>query len=209
MVLDPRSLRVYVVTSADGVPGRTHRDVAFGAIDGGATAVQLRAPELGDDVLRRLAAEIRERCAREGVMFVVNDRPDIARQVGADGVHVGRDDAPLEARGIFGDGVLGISADTPAEATAAARAGADYLGVTVFTTGTKADARPLGLEGLRAIVGSTELPVVAIGGIDASNACDVLEAGAAGIAVVSAVGAAEDPIEATRRLVETVGAEVR
>jgi thiamine-phosphate pyrophosphorylase len=209
MVLDPRSLRVYVVTSADGVPGRTHRDVAFGAIDGGATAVQLRAPELGDDVLRRLAAEIRERCAREGVMFVVNDRPDIARQVGADGVHVGRDDAPLEARGIFGDGVLGISVDTSAEATAAARAGADYLGVTVFTTGTKADARPLGLEGLRAIVGSTELPVVAIGGIDASNACDVLEAGAAGIAVVSAVGTAGDPIEATRRLVETVGAEVR
>ena len=207
-MFDARSLRVYVVTSADGVPGRTHRDVAFAAIDGGATAVQLRAPELGDDELRGLAAEICERCARDGVLFVVNDRPDIARQVSADGVHVGRDDAPLEARGIFGDGVLGISVDTAADAAAAARAGADYLGVTVFTTGTKTDARPLGLEGLRAIAGSTELPVVAIGGIDATNARDVLDAGVAGVAVVSAVGAAADPREATRRLVEAVGAEV-
>ena len=208
MALDPRSLRVYVVTSAEGVPGRTHRDVAVRAIEGGATAVQLRAPELGDDDLRALARELRERCARDGVLFVVNDRPDIARQVGADGVHVGRDDAPLEARGIFGDGVLGISVDTPAEAADAARAGADYLGVTVFATGTKTDARPLGLEGLRRIVDATDLPVVAIGGIDASNARDVLEAGAAGVAVVSAVGAAPDPVVATRRLVAAVGAEV-
>jgi thiamine-phosphate diphosphorylase len=202
-------LRVYVVTSAGGQAGRTHRDVAFAAVDGGATAVQLRAPEVGDDDLRRIAAQICDRCARDGVLFVVNDRPDIARQVGADGVHVGRDDAPLEARGIFGEGVLGISVDTRTEAAVAATAGADYLGVTVFTTGTKADARPLGLEGLRAIVGSTDLPVVAIGGIDASNARDVLGAGAAGVAVVSAVGAAEDPTEATRRLVEAVGLEVR
>jgi thiamine-phosphate pyrophosphorylase len=209
VTLDPRSLRVYVVTSSEGRPGRTHRDVAFAAVDGGATALQLRAPELGDDDLRRLAAEICERCIRDEVLFVVNDRPDIARQVGAGGAHVGRDDAPLEARGIFGEGVLGISVDTPAEAAAAARAGADYLGVTVFTTGTKADARPLGLEGLRAIVGATQLPIVAIGGVDASNARDVLEAGAAGVAVVSAVGAADDPVEATRRLVEAVGAEVR
>ena len=208
MAFDPRSLRVYVLTSADGVPGRTHRDVGFAAIEGGATAIQLRAPELGDEDLRTLAREIGERCSRDGVLFVVNDRPDIARQVGADGVHVGRDDAPLEARGIFGEGVLGLSVETPAEAAAAAGAGADYLGVTVFSTGTKADARPLGLDGLRRIVEATDLPVVGIGGIDASNAREVLDAGAAGVAVISAVGAAEDPIDATRRLVDVVGAEV-
>ena len=209
MTLEPRSLRVYVVTSEGGVPGRTHRDVALAAIGGGATAIQLRAPELGDDDLRSLATEIGERCASAHVLFVVNDRPDIARQVGADGVHVGRDDAPLEARGILGDGVLGISVDTPGEAAAAASAGADYLGVTVFSTGTKRDARPLGLDGLRRIVDATELPVVAIGGIDASNARAVLDAGASGVAVVSAVGAAADPVAATRGLVEALGMEVR
>jgi thiamine-phosphate pyrophosphorylase len=209
MALDPRSLRVYVVTSSGGVPGRTHRDVAFAAVEGGATAVQLRAPELGDDELRDVAVEIAQRCARDGVLFVVNDRPDIARQTGAAGVHVGRDDAPLEARDIFGEGVLGISVDTPAEASVAVDAGADYLGVTVFATGTKSEARPLGLDGLRRIADTTDVPVVGIGGIDASNARDVLGAGATGVAVVSAVGAAGDPVEATRRLVDAIAAEVR
>ena len=89
----------------------------------------------------------------------------------------------------------------------AAAAGADYLGVTVWATATKAEASPLGLHGLRAVVDATDLPVVAIGGIDGVNAREVLLAGAAGVAVVSAVGGAGDPVAATRELVEAIGEE--
>jgi thiamine-phosphate pyrophosphorylase len=96
--------------------------------------------------------------------------------------------------------------DTAEEATAAERLGADYLGVTVWATTTKPEARPVGLEGLRRIVAATPLPVIGVGGIDASNAPEVMAAGASGVAVVSAVGAAPDPVVATRELVSAVRA---
>lgn len=208
--LDPRSLGVYVVTSAGLVPRRTHLDVALAAIDGGAGAVQLRAPELPDAELRSLAAELAERCATAGVLFVVNDRVDVAAEIGA-GAHVGQDDDPLGARGRLGsDAVLGVSVETPAEALAARAAGADYLGVTVWATATKPEAKPRGLDGIREVVAATDVPVVGIGGIDAGRVAEVVGAGASGIAVVSAVGAADDPVQATRRLVEAVrGSEGR
>jgi thiamine-phosphate diphosphorylase len=100
--------------------------------------------------------------------------------------------------------VLGISVAAPKQAEAAERAGADYLGVTVFATPTKAEAVPIGLDGLRSIVEGTSLPVIGVGGIHPSNARKVLATGAAGVAVVSAVGTASDPVAATRRLVEIV-----
>jgi thiamine-phosphate pyrophosphorylase len=202
MALDPRSLRVYVVTSAGLVPDRTHRDVALGAVKGGATAVQLRAPELSDEELEPLASEIAAACRAEGVLFVLNDRPEVAGRIGA-AAHVGQGDDPGSARRALGpDAILGISVATVEEALAAVDARADYLGVTVWETRTKPEATPQGIHGLRAVVDATGLPVVAIGGIDAGNAREVLEAGASGVAVVSAVGAAEDPVAATRRLVE-------
>jgi thiamine-phosphate diphosphorylase len=192
-IFDHRSLRVYVVTSSGLVPGRGHREVALAAIEGGATAVQLRAPELADDELRPLAADLADRCREARVLFVVNDRVDVAAEVGA-GAHVGQEDDPRAARDVLGrDGVLGISVASVENALAAAEVGADYLGITVWATRTKPEAAPRGL------------PVVAIGGIDGVNAREVLEAGAAGVAVVSAVGAAPDPIAATRELVEAAG----
>jgi thiamine-phosphate pyrophosphorylase len=97
-----------------------------------------------------------------------------------------------------------VSVEDPAQATAAEAAGADYLGVTVFSTSTKPDAVPRGLRRLREICDATSLPVVGIGGIDASNARKVLETGAAGVAVVSAVAAAPDPAAATRELVAAI-----
>jgi len=204
MALDPRSLRVYVVTSSNGVPGRTHRDVAFAAIEGGATAIQLRAPDVGDDELLEVAREIRDRCHETGVLFVVNDRPDVAAAVGA-GAHVGRDDEPVRARAVLGpDAILGVSVESPGDALVAMDVGADYLGLTVWETPTKPEARPLGLHGLRAVIDAVDVPVVAIGGIDSRNAREVLEAGASGVAVVSAVGAARDAVAATRRLVAVV-----
>jgi thiamine-phosphate diphosphorylase len=178
--------------------------VAEAALAGGATAVQLRAPELTDARLEALAAEIAESCRATGALFVVNDRVAVAASVGA-GAHVGQADDPGAAREILAPtAVLGVSVCTTDEARAAADAGADYLGVTVWATPTKPDAEPRGLEGLRTIAGETELPVVGIGGVQAGNAADVLDAGAAGICVVSAVGAAPDPVGATEALVDAV-----
>jgi thiamine-phosphate pyrophosphorylase len=205
--LDPMTLRLYVVTSARFHPGRTHLDVARAALDGGATAIQLRAPELSGDDLREAARTISDMCRDRGVVFIVNDEADLAVGVGASGAHVGQDRDAAEARRTLGhDGILGVSVDDAAQAIRAAAAGADYLGVTVWATPTKPEAEPRGLEGVASVAAATPLPVVGIGGIDASNASEVLEAGAAGVAVVSAVAAADDPIEATRSLRSVVDA---
>ena len=205
--IDPERLRVHVISSSGLVPGRGHIEVADAAIEGGADVVQLRAPELSDQELLSVATEIERRCRRGHVLFVVNDRIDIAVAVEAGGAHVGQSDHPESARQRLGPrGVLGISVATPEQAEAAERAGADYVGVTVFATPTKPEAVPIGLDGLRSIVESTSLRVVGVGGIDPSNARKVLATGAVGVAVISAVGSASDPVVATRRLVEAVRA---
>jgi thiamine-phosphate pyrophosphorylase len=196
---------VYVVTSSGAVAGRDHRAVALAAIEGGATALQLRAKELADVELLPLAEELAARCRDAGVLFVVNDRVEVALAAGAAGVHVGQADDLERVRDRIGSHVvLGISVADAEQAATAEGAGADYLGVTVWSTPTKPDALPRGLDGLREVAGATSLPVVGIGGITPSNAAEVLGAGAAGVAVVSAVGAADDPIAATRVLAEVV-----
>ena len=178
--------------------------MAEAALAGGATALQLRAPELTDARLEALAGELVERCRATGALFVVNDRVAVAASVGA-GAHVGQADGPGSAREILGPtAVLGVSVSTSDEARAAEVAGADYLGVTVWATTTKPEAEPQGLDGLRSIARETALPVVGIGGVQAVNAADVLDAGAVGICVVSAVGAAPDPVRATEALVDAV-----
>jgi thiamine-phosphate diphosphorylase len=205
--IDHERLRVHVITSSGLVPGRGHVEVASAAVEGGADVVQLRAPELSDDDLLSTAGLIARSCRRAHVLFVVNDRIDVAVAVGAGGAHVGQGDHPETARERLGpEGVLGISVATPEQAKAAEMAGADYVGVTVFATRTKPEAVPIGLDGLRAIADATSLPVVGVGRIDHSNAREVLAAGAAGVAVVSAVGAAPDPVVAIRELVEVVRA---
>jgi thiamine-phosphate pyrophosphorylase len=179
--------------------------VALAAIEGGATAIQLRDKEASDAELLPLAEELAARCREAGALFVVNDRVGLAIASGAAGLHVGQRDEVVRLRErIERDVVLGVSVGTPDEARVAEEAGADYLGVTVWPTPTKADAVPLGPEGLREIVAATSLPVVGIGGIGPSNAAEVLAAGASGVAVVSAIGAAEDPVAATRLLAEVV-----
>jgi thiamine-phosphate pyrophosphorylase len=204
-MIDPRTLGVYIVTSGAFGPGREHRALARAAIDGGATAVQLRAPELDDAELLPIATEVAIACREAGVWFIVNDRIDVALESGAAGVHVGQDDDPQRARRRLGAGrVLGVSVGNADEAVAAARAGADYLGVTVWSTPTKPEAEARGLDGVRAVVDATRLPVVGIGGIDAENATLVLGAGAVGVAVISAVASAADPVAATRSLADVV-----
>jgi thiamine-phosphate diphosphorylase len=184
--------------------------VALAAIEGGADVVQLRAPELQDEELLAVARQIARACDGERATFVVNDRVDVAVAAEAGGAHVGQGNHPETARQQLGPGrVLGISVATRDQAQAAERWGARYVGVTVWPSPTKPDASPLGLKGLSEIADATRLPVIGIGGIDPSNAGDVLDAGAAGVAVVSAVGAAPDPVRATRELVDVVLRRVR
>jgi thiamine-phosphate pyrophosphorylase len=201
---DRLRLDVYVITSSGLSPGRDHLAVGLAAVRGGAAAVQLRAPELADDELRRVATALAKGCTPRGVLFVVNDRPDVAVECEAGGVHLGQADDFARARGRIGERVLGVSVSDAHEARRAERAGADYLGVTVWATDTKPEAAAVGLDGLRAVVEATTLPVVGVGGIDASNAPEIISSGAAGVAVVSAVGGAPDPVEATRSLVRAV-----
>jgi thiamine-phosphate diphosphorylase len=158
------------------------------------------------------AAELCRVCRTAGVPFIVNDRIDVALAVDADGVHVGQDDMPASgARGLIGRRkILGVSAGSVEEARKAVDDGADYIGASpVFSTPTKPDAPPpLGVEGLRRMARAVDIPVVAIGGINAANAAAMMEAGAAGIAVVSAIVAAED-VEAAARALRTVMEKVR
>jgi thiamine-phosphate pyrophosphorylase len=200
------NLGLYVITYADATAGRGHLEVAEAALEGGADVVQLRAKELGGREVHGLASRIGA-MAREsggGCLFFVNDRVDVAMAVGAEGVHLGQEDLALEtARSLVGtDIIVGISATTVEEAEAAEAGGANYLGVgPVFATPSKPDAVfPIGLEGLKKIRDAVELPIVAIGGIAESNARQVFEAGADGIAVISAVTGAADMTQAVRSL---------
>lgn len=195
-------LALYAVTDSSWLGGRALEDVVAGAIRGGATFVQLREKDCSHEERCALARRVLAVCRRAGVPLVVDDDVACALEVGADGVHVGqRDTAARAARAALGPGaVVGVSAQTPAQAKAAAADGADYLGVAVLPTPTKPDAEAAGLEGLARVCASVDVPVVAIGGVTAGNAADMLAAGCAGVAVVSAIFAADDPEAAARAL---------
>jgi thiamine-phosphate pyrophosphorylase len=199
-------LALYVITGTYPELWRGHLEVARAALEGGASALQLRDKGLGGRDMYRLALQMRDMVDRSGggCLLFVNDRVDVALAAGADGVHLGQDDLPAsDARSLVGANmIMGISASTVDEAEKARADGADYLGVgPVFATPSKADAgMPIGVEGLRRIAKSVDVPVVAIGGINEDNVGQVLEAGADGIAVISAVTAAGDMLEAVRRL---------
>ncbi len=209
MRYEPSAHRLCVVTDARLSRGRSHVEIARRAVGAGARLVQLRDKEADDAALLAVAREIRTITREAGALLIVNDRPAVAAAAGADGVHVGREDAaPGAARAIVGHGaILGVSAGSVEEAIAAERAGADYLGVgPVFEArGTKPDAAlPVGLETVRAVRAATRVPILAIGGIDAGNVRAVLEAGADGVAVVSAVVAADRIEDAVAGLLQAL-----
>jgi thiamine-phosphate pyrophosphorylase len=191
--------RLYLVLEARP-HGSGARPLLDAALRGGVDVVQLRDKELDDEALIAAAAPFRAACEEHGALFVLNDRPDLVEACGADGVHVGRSDKPVdEARAVVGSGrLLGLSGSTVDELTAVA--GADYVGVTAFATPTKADAVAGGLELVRAAAATLTIPWFAIGGIDGSNAAEVVAAGAPGVAVVRAIRDAADPEAAAREL---------
>jgi len=175
------------------------------AIAGGVDIVQLREKTLDEEQLLALAREQRALCERLGALFVVNDHPLVARESGADGVHVGQDDMPVaQAREIVGpDMLVGLSTHAPGEIDAADAALVDYIGVgPVHATPTKPGRPAVGLELVRYAAAHATVPFFAIGGIDASNVGEVLAAGASRVCVLRVLADAEDPEHAARRLRE-------
>ncbi|WP_207957040.1 thiamine phosphate synthase [Rubrobacter tropicus] len=174
------------------------------AVRGGVDIVQLRDKRAPVEGLIPLAEELKDVCERAGALFTVNDDVELARRVGADGVHLGEDDDPTpRARSVLGTGaVVGRSAGGVAEALEAVRGGADYLGVgAVYATPTKPEGEVAGLETIRALSRENlQVPWFAIGGVTLETAPHVAEAGAPGFAVVRAVLDAEDPEGAARAL---------
>ena len=203
--ISPGLWRLYVITDPKASRGRSDLEVAEAAIAGGADVLQLRDKEASSGRLYRVALQLRKLTRDAGIPFIVNDRLDIALAADADGVHVGQADLPASVvREIMGPArILGVSVNTVEEAILAERDGADYLGVgPVFEArGTKPDAGlPLGVDRIARIRRRCGLPIVAVGGINAENARAVREAGADAAAVISAIVAADDIAQATRRL---------
>lgn len=188
-------LRLYVIPDRKIGAPLSLLDQAEAAINGGATAIQLRDKDLSGRELLDTAIQMRKLCCERNVLFIVNDRIDIALASGAHGVHVGQSDIPPGVvRSLVGeDLIVGVSAKTEDQAKQAVEEGADYLGAgAVFPTYSKEDVRILGLDGLKRVVEATALPVVAIGGITEENISMVMQSGVCGAAIISAVIAAPD-----------------
>jgi len=198
-------LMLHVLTDREWSLGRDTLTVARAALEGGATALQLRDKTASTRVLVEEGLVLRTLTREHGALFIINDRIDVALAVDADGAHVGQDDMPgTLARQLLGpDRILGISAGNQKEAAIAVSAGADYLGVgPIYATRGKADAGdPTGTQLLTALKARYTIPLVAIGGITAGNAGAVIRAGATGVAVITAVVNAEDITTATLDLI--------
>jgi len=204
---------LYLVADPHACLGRPLEEVVRLAVAGGTTVVQLRDKECTTRRYVEQGRALHELLAPLGVPLIVNDRIDVALAVGAEGAHVGQSDMPPDiVRRLMGsDALVGLSAGTPAQVLAADGAVVDYVGVgPVFATATKPDAAaPWGVEGLRRLRAPAGPAVVAIGGLDASNAAGVIRAGADGIAVVSAICSAHDPERAAAELRSAIEAARR
>jgi thiamine-phosphate pyrophosphorylase len=205
--------RLYLVCDANP-GGRSLPDVLHPAIAGGVQVVQLREKQLGDEELVAVANAARALCERLGALLIVNDRPLVAREARADGVHVGQEDMPVaDVRQLVGpDMLIGLSTHAPGEIDGAvdlASDGAplvDYIGVgPVHETPTKLGRPAVGVELVRYAAAHASVPFFAIGGLDARNVGDVLTAGAKRIVVLRAIADAEDPEAAARELSELLG----
>ena len=205
MNCDKNDLLLYAVTDRHWLDGRRLIDVVRESLDGGVTMVQLREKTLEEGKFLEEAKELQTLCRERGVPFLVNDNVEIAREMNADGVHVGQSDMEAgDVRAKLGpDKIIGVSAQTVEQAILAEQRGADYLGVgAVFHTGSKADAEDVSHETLTAICNAVKIPVIAIGGITRDNVTELSGSGICGIAVISAIFAQKDIVSATKDLKE-------
>ena len=201
MKCDKKTMLLYAVTDRAWTGKQSLYEQVEAALKGGATCVQLREKELGEEEFLREAVEIGALCKHYGVPFFINDNVDIAIACHADGIHVGQEDmAAAKVRERVGeDMMIGVSAHTVEEALEAVKNGADCLGVgAMFSTSTKTDVSVLSKETLKAICDAVPVPVVAIGGINKRNMKELSGTGVDGFALVSAIFGAPD-IEAECR----------
>ena len=196
-------LSLYVILDP-GIEDRfTPEEFTRQVVEGGATCLQVRCKNQTTRSFLELARRVMSQARETDVPVIINDRVDIALALGADGVHLGAEDMPVaNARSLAGTGlIIGASVCRLEAARQAAKAGADYFGVgAVFPSPTKPERKPISLDILRAIRVEIDLPIVAIGGIDDTNAAVPIESGADGVAVISALRQCLDPKEATLRL---------
>lgn len=207
MKLDKKDLLLYAVTDRHWLSDRRLTDDVRASLDGGATFIQLREKNLGYAEFLNEATEIQKLCREYGVPFVINDDVELAKEINADGVHVGQNDMEtLDVRVELGDDkIIGVSAQTVEQAMLAEKHGADYLGVgAVFPTASKDDADAVSFETLSAICKAVKIPVIAIGGITEENLFRLESSGICGIAVISAIYAKPDIENAARRLKSAV-----
>ena len=201
-----QALRLYVIPDRGIGAPRSLVEQTETALAGGAAAIQLRDKQLEGRELLAAATAMAELCRRAGALFIVNDRLDIALLANAHGAHLGQDDLPAaEARRLCPPGfIIGVSVQTEEQARLAKAQGADYLGIgAVYPTRTK-DAAALGLDGVRRVAAATDLPSVAIGGINLANAAEVMTAGVDGLSVISAIVGAEDVCGAAKNFLDII-----
>lgn len=198
-------LELYLVSDRSWLNGRLLEDDIEQAIQGGVTIVQLREKDLDEQDFIEVAKKIKTLCLKYQIPFIINDNLNVALAVDSDGIHIGQDDLPvsLVREKIGFDKILGVSVHNLDEALKAKKQGADYLGVgAMFSTATKSDATDVSNQELLNITTNVDLPVVAIGGINQSNCLQLKGTKIDGIAVVSAIMAADDIKVATKKLKE-------
>ena len=204
---------VYLVTDRTLCGNKSLEAVVFQALQGGVMCVQLREKDVSTRFFVEEARKIKALTAQFRAPLIINDRLDVALAIEADGVHIGQEDMPYaEARNLMGpQAIIGLSVETWDDVVQAEELDVDYLGVSpIFETSTKTDTKgSWGLEGLARIKAYSRHPLVAIGGLNASNAADAVMAGADGIAVVSAICAALDPLHASRELHDIIQAALK
>lgn len=207
--MDSQKLLLYLVIGTAHCPEDRILDIVLESVEGGVTVVQLREKNAGD--LYRIAKSLQEPLKRRGIPLILNDNVEIARELRADGVHLGQKDMPVAiARRLLGrKPFIGLSVESVGDAEQANASVIDYVAASpVFATASKSDtAPPLLLEGLAAIRKVTSLPIIGIGGINASNMASVLSAGANGIAVVSAILNSPNAKEAAKLLRSQIDAK--
>ena len=196
---------LYVIIDPAACRGRPPNDIARAALEGGATIIQWRDKrrDPGDQIVD--ARAIVALCREYGAISIINDYPDLALACDADGVHLGQDDGSIRTvRPIVGDTmIIGVSTNNADEARQAEAEGADYVAIgAIFATASKDVTRTASIERLREVKQAVRVPVVAIGGINASNIASVIAAGADAAAVISAVCAADDPRAAAAELAD-------
>ena len=201
-------LSLYLVTDRELSLGRPLEFIVEEAIKGGVTMVQLRETSCSTLEFYQLAKKLKALLQARNIPLIINNRADIALAVDADGLHIGQSDLPWQvARQLLGpDKIIGLSVETLRQASDANELDIDYIGISpVFATSTKTDTAPhFGLEGVKAVCAVSRHPSVGIGGISSQNAAQIIAKGASGIAVVSAISAAENPRQAAKLLANIV-----